>query len=173
MEYDEAIACKDKEIRALRLRVDALEARPETEPLARVTHRGSVSVPDAGPGGRAVPVVPVSDPGRNPTHPLPAASPHGGGRVGARPTESGAATLRETTGSTAPMSCETVSAASVPVSLSHRPVYCARGARAGAKRHQWTRLMGSRPTYSSKTGCQRYSEQQSGTSGVRARRLFS
>ena len=76
VEYDEALARKDEQNCMLRERLDTLEARmrsvvlPEHADSARVTT--SVSLTErVGVGESGGAVVPVSDPGRDPTHPLP------------------------------------------------------------------------------------------------------
>ena len=76
-EYDEAMAFRDKELQALRGRVEMLEAYPRSGTPPRPVHEGSTGMHisdatgHAGRGVAGVAVVPVSDPGRDLSHPLP------------------------------------------------------------------------------------------------------
>ena len=80
-EYDEAMASRDEELQALRGRVEMLEAYPRSGTPPRPVHDGSTGMHisdatgHAGRGVAGVAVVPVSDPGRDLSHPLPSA-PH-------------------------------------------------------------------------------------------------
>ena len=100
LEQDEAMASRDEELQALRGRDEMLEAHPRSETPPRPVHEGSTGmhISDAtGYAGRSVAgvaVVPVSDPGRDPSHPLPSA-PHtrgGAWSVGRRRTSCPAVT---------------------------------------------------------------------------------